>query len=219
MTAAKKYNATKKAKMYERIGKKVGRDLGLKDKRLVENAIEEASVSGSVNMMKLVQRLKAVPVFAEVAVKGKEVHKRFVESHKKSIANAKARIKANAEAKEAAEKNAKKAGKEAYNAKIAFANESDRLHKEATKEVARRVSREFRRLYEGTKKEASEKDINTVASLRAHGFTLSAADHHHLKKHLRDAATEAIINRVDAEASGDMKACAVCELQNYLMRV
>jgi len=219
-TQATKYNATKKAKMFERIGRKVGRELGLKDKKIVQNAIEEASVSGTPNMIKLVQRLKGIPVFAEVAVKGKANFKSRVEAHKKKIAEVEASIKANAERKKADEKLEKQRGKEAHEAKVAFADARDKAHKDATKDLTRHVASEFARLYEGKKGKASEADINTVASLRAHGFRLSAAQHHHLKKHLQDATTLAIVDGLDGQSAAEgIDACAACELLQYLLHV
>ena len=223
-TAAKRYNATKKAKMYQRLGKKLGRDLGIKDKRVVEKAIEEASISGSPNVVKVLQRIRGPGVFAEAAAKGKLLLAEQVDRHKKSIAAAAARVKANANAKNALEKaakaNAKKAGKDAYAAKIAFAKDQEAAHAAALEEAIGKVTRQFERQYTGTTKIATPKDINQVATLRAHGFSLSAADHIHLKKHLRDAATAEIVNRLDAESQLEGKnACAVCDLDKYLLYI
>jgi hypothetical protein len=210
--------------MYERLGRKLGRDLGIKDKRVVEKAIEEASVNGSANVVKVLQQIRGPGVFAEAAAKGKLLLAEQVDRHKKSIAAAAARIKANANAKNALEKaskaTAKKEGKDAYAAKIAFAKDQEAAHAAALEVAIGKATRQFERQYAGTTKIATPKDISQVATLRAHGFSLSAADHIQLKKHLRDAATAEIVNRLDAESqSGDKNACAICDLDKYLLYI
>ena len=193
--------------VYKKLTKKAKRSLNVKDKRLITAVATNASRSGSLNIDRLIGHLKKAPVFlSNVAKVGKEKTKAFKEKHNAELKAKKEDLKKMYDEQKAYQKAYIKAAEEEY-----------AQHLKMAKSV---VANMFERIFEGTDKKASSKDISDVSKLRAHGYTITAAEHLILKSHkLDDHRIAHIRARLIKEGADDMSACAQCDLENYLMNV
>ena len=108
-------------------------------------------------------------------------------------------------------------GKEAYESGLRKrTRRADKLkaNYETEKEA---VASELRQLMRSTGKKIAAKGSLHLAKLRAHGFTLSVAEHVHLTKHLADKTTQRIKERLRHQESKNH--CDKCVLEDYLVIV
>ena len=150
-----------------------------------------------------------------------EDHKRYIRNAANSASvsgsvNEKAVIRGLKGIKELV-KGQKAEGKEAYEKGIRRrTRRADKLkaNYETEKEE---VASELRQLMRSTGKKIPAKGSLHLAKLRAHGFTLSVADHVHLTKHLADKTTQRIKERLRHQESENH--CDKCVLEDYLVIV
>jgi len=79
------------------------------------------------------------------------------------------------------------------------------------------LAREIRRFTKRTGMKASAKGTLHLAKLRAHGYSLSLADHMYLTQHINDRATQKI--KEDLHSQADKDECDKCALRDYLALV
>jgi len=201
-TFAKKFDKKIQEAVYAKLTRKAKRSLNMKDKRLIAAVATNASMSGNVNTDRLIRHLKKAPVFlSNVAKAGKEKTKAFKEKHK-------AELKAE-----------KDLLKKMYDDRKAYAKAVEEEYAHHLKLAKSGVITQFERIFEGTDKKASSKDISDVSKLRAHGYTITAAEHLILKSHKIDDRNASIRARLIKEGFDGMTACAQCDLENYLNNI
>ena len=201
-TFAKKFDKKIEEAVYAKLTKKAKRSLNMKDKKLITAVATNASISGNVNTDRLIRHLRKAPVFlSNVAKAGKEKTKAFKEKHKAELK---------------AEKDLLKKMYDDRKAYVKAVEEEYAQHLKLAKSV---VINQFERIFEGTDKKASSKDISDVSRLRAHGYTITAAEHLVLKSHKIDDRNASIRARLIKEGFDGMTACAQCDLENYLNNI
>jgi len=236
LTAAeiKKKEAAQKAKMFQRLGRKVGHELGVKEKKIVLNEINAASVSRTPNINEVVHKLKLLPVknaIKEFAKKQRERQKHNASLRKaqkkefgafEGLAGKDFNTIERAILKNEAEHGTqldRKLGKEEYEGRKArFAKEKADLEKriKAAKKV---VKDDFARFYKstGSDRTPSESEVLAVATLAAHGFDVMPGEHRYLKRHLVDDITTSIRQRLVRQLfEDDVEACDACVMEEYL---
>jgi len=147
-----------------------------------------------------------------------ENHKRFIRNAANSASvsgsvNEKAVIKGLRRIKEHVT-GQKAEGKEAYEAGIRRRTRRAEKIKANYETEKGEVASELRRLTRSLGKKVPAKGSLHLAKLRAHGFTLSVADHVHLTKHLADKTTQRIKERLRHQESKNH--CDKCILEDYL---
>jgi len=187
-------------------GKIRGIEMNEEAKKLVKKYVEDKSHSlGSGNERELVERLGAYNVARAIGVRAPAIKERL----KKEAEDAAKKVK---EEKEEAAKGYKQRKE---NIKAA----DERLQENINK-ARKDVKREFKALYKGTSKEAADKDVDQVARLVGQGFTISAADHIHLKKHIMDERFQYIVEDLMIQANGEgVDHCAACDVINYVKHI
>jgi len=181
----------------------------MKDKRLIAAVATNASRSGSINIDRLIGHLKKAPVFlSNVAKAGKEKTKAFKEKTKAELKAQKEELKAQ-----------KDLHKKMYDDRKAYVKAVEEEYAQHLKLAKSVVINQFERIFEGTDKKASSKDISDVSKLRAHGYTITAAEHLVLKSHKIDDRNASIRERLLKEGFDGMTACAQCDLENYLNNI
>lgn len=193
-------------RVYRRVGKRTGIALNDKAKRMIKNVAEERDYSfGSGNERELVERLGAYNVARAIGVRAPDIKERL----KKEAEEAAKRVKGDKE--EAAKM---------YKARKENIKAADERLQENINRARKEVKREFKALYKGTSKEVSDKDVDQVARLVGQGFTISAADHIHLKKHILDERFQEIIEDLMIQADNeDVDHCAACDVANYVKHI
>jgi len=191
---------------YRRFGRKAGIEINEKAKKIIKDVAEEKSYSlGSANERELVERLGAYNIARAIGVRAPQIKERM----KKEAEEAAKRVKAE---KEDAAKG--------YKLRKENIKASDERLKESIAAAKKTVRREFKALYKGTNKEVSDKDVDQVARLVGQGFTISAADHLHLKKHIMDERFNEIVGNLMDQADGEgVDHCAACDAINYIKHV
>ena len=86
--------------------------------------------------------------------------------------------------------------------------------KQQYEEEKETLARELRRLAKRTGTKVSAKGTIHLAKLRAHGYSLSLADHMHLTQHINDRATQKI--KEDLRSQAEKDDCDKCALRDYL---
>ena len=237
MTEIKKREAAQKAKMFRRLGRKVGHELGVKEKKIVLNEINAASVSGSPNINEVVHKLKLLPVknaIKEFAKKQREILKHNAslrKAHKKEFgkfeglagkdfnAVEKAVLKNEGERGTAADREEGKREYESRKARVLKERADLEKRIKAAKKV---VKDDFARFYKstGSDRTPSESEVLAVATLAAHGFDVMPGEHRYLKKHLIDEITDSIRRRLIGQLMEDgVEACDACVMEEYLKSV
>jgi hypothetical protein len=175
-------------------------------KKLVKKFVEDKSYSfGSANERELVERLGAYNIARAIGVRAPQIKERM----KKEAEEAAKRVK---EEKEDAAKG--------YKLRKENIKASDERLKESIAVAKKAVRREFKALYKGTNKEVSDKDVDQIARLVGQGFTISAADHLHLKKHIMDERFNEIVGDLMDQADVEgVDHCAACDAINYIKHV
>jgi hypothetical protein len=234
----KKKEADAKAKMFRHLGRKVGHELGIKEKRVVLETLDrEGSVSGDVNPTALVRKLQMTGVHNEIKeyVKKQRAIKKRNASLRKAMkkeagpheglagkdfnAIEKAVIKAEMNAVTAADRAVGKQEHEDRKARYAKEKADLEVRIKAAKRV---VKDDFIRFYRSIKsdKNPSDSDILAVATLAAHGFEILPGEHRYLKKHMLDDTTTAIRSRLVAQLDQEgIEGCDVCVLEEYMRTI
>ena len=201
---------------YRRIGKRVGnrnetgkiRGIEMNDmaKRIVKKFVEEKSYSfGSGNERELVERLGAYNVAKAIGVRAPAIKERL----KKEAEEAATRVDRE-----------KEEAKKGYKQRKENIKAAEERLKENINRAKKDVKREFKALYKGTSKEVSDRDVDQVAQLVGQGFTISAADHLHLKKHIMDERFQEIVEDLMIQADNDeVDHCAACDMVNYIKHI
>jgi len=234
MAQIKKKEAEQKATMFRRLGRKVGHELGIKERRIVLNEINAASVSGEANVNAVVHKLKLLPVKNEIKEFAKKERERkrhnasFRKAQKKEVGRFEALAGKNFNTIEKAilkneathgTKGDREAGKREYESRKArVATEKDDLEKRI--KLAKKVVKDdFVRFYKSidSNKAPSESDILAVATLAAHGFDVMPGEHRYLKRHLVDDTTDAIRKRLLNQLFEEgVEACDACVMEQYI---
>jgi hypothetical protein len=76
------------------------------------------------------------------------------------------------------------------------------------------LASELRHMAKRTGTKVSAKGTIHLAKLRAHGYSLSLADHMHLTKHINDRSTGKI--KEDLRSQAEKDECDKCALRDYL---
>ena len=239
-TGMKKKEAEDKATLFRRLGRKVGRELGIRDKKVVMEALNTNSgaVSSSGFQNALLHKLQLAPVHNEIKnfVKKQRAIKKHNASVRKALRKEVGAYEAlagkdfNAIEKAVLQKEAnavtakdKEIGKKEYEGRLAQVAE-EKAQLEARIKAARKVVKDdFIRFYKsvGTPdKKPSESDILAIATLAAHGFEISPGEHRYLKKHLLDVSTQAIKERLVEQLDQEgMQGCDLCVLEEYIKTI
>jgi hypothetical protein len=197
---ARKIDKEVEEAVYKKLTKKAKRSLNTKDKRLIAAVATNAANSGSrgsLNVARLVGHLKTAPTYlANVAKAGTKFQKGYEKRRDKQS-------KANA--------------LKAYEARQAFVKEQEEEFKDLLKAAKLAITAQIADVPEGTKK-LSSKEMSDLCKLRAHGFNITVRDHLVLREHLANEETSRITRRLVAE-SERMSACAICDLEHYLLNM
>jgi len=235
----KKKEAAQKAKLFRKLGKKVGRELGVKDKRIVLGEIEAANdrSRSAPNVNAVLHKLQLAPVRNEIkefAKKQREIKKHNAslrEAHRKEVgefegltgkdfkAIGNAVIKKEGKAVTERDKEMGKAEYEGRKERLAKEREDLEKRIKAAKKVVRD---DFERYYTSmdSDRTPSDADILAVATLAAHGFDVTPGEHRYLKKHLLDDITVSVRQRLARQMFEDgVEACDACVLEHYLKTV
>ena len=237
ITEIKKKEAAQKAKMFQRLGRKVGHELGVKEKKIVLNEIDAASVSRTPKINEVVHKLKLLPVknaIKEFAKKQRERQKHNAslrKAHKKEFGKFEGLVGKDFNAIEKAIlKNEsdhgtqldRKLGKDEYEARKARVLKEKADLEKRIKAAKKVVKDDFARFYKstGSDRTPSESEVLAVATLAAHGFDVMPGEHRYLKKHLIDEITDSIRQRLARQIfEDDVEACDACALEEYLKTV
>ena len=197
---ARKIDKEVEEAVYKKLTRKAKRSLNTKDKRLIAAVATNAANSGSrgsVNVARLVGHLKTAPTYlANVAKAGTKFQKGYEKRRDKQS-------KANA--------------LKAYEARQAFVKAEEEKLKDRLKAAKDAITAEAERVPEGPKK-LSSKEISDLCRLRAHGFNITVKDHLVLREHLENEETARISRRLVEESEG-RNACAICDLEHYLINM
>jgi preprotein translocase subunit Sss1 len=194
---ARKLDKEVEEAVYKKLTKKAKRSLNAKDKKLIAAVATNASRSGSLNIDRLIGHLRTAPTFLEnVAKAGTKFQKGF-EKRQEALGKA----------------NAMKA----YEARQAFVKAQEEEFNDRLKAAKTAIAVQVERVPKGTKKPSS-KEIAELCKLRAHGFDITVSDHLVLREHLANEQSMRITRRLAKQAE-TMSACAMCDIEHYLMNM
>jgi len=197
---ARKLDKEVEEAVYKKLTKKAKRSLNTKDKRLIAAVATNAAISGSrnsLNVVRLIGHLKTAPTYlANVAKAGTKFQKGYDKRR---------------------EKQAKAEALKAYEARQEFVRGEEEEFKEKLAAAKSAIIVQAERLPEGTKK-LTAKEVSDLCKLRAHGFNITVNDHLVLREHLTTEESMRISRRL-VEQSESMSACAICELEHYLLKI
>jgi len=197
---ARKIDKEVEEAVYKKLTKKAKRSLNTKDKRLIAAVATNAANSGSrgsLNVARLVGHLKTAPTYlANVAKAGTKFQKGYDKRRDRQA-------KANAT--------------KAYEARQEFVKAQEDEYKDRLKAAKMAIGAQIADVPEGTKK-LSAKEVSDLCKLRAHGFDITVKEHLILREHLANEETVRVNRRLIAE-SERMSACAICDLEHYLLNM
>ena len=197
---ARKLDKEVEEAVYKKLTKKAKRSLNTKDKRLIAAVATNAAINGSrnsLNVGRLIGHLRTAPTYlANVAKAGTKFQKGYDKRQEKLG-------KANA--------------KKAYEARQAFVKAEEEELKDRLKAAKMAIAAQVERLPEGTKK-LTAREVSDLCKLRAHGFDITVNDHLVLREHLMNEESKRI-NRELIKQAETLSACAMCDIEHYLMNM
>jgi hypothetical protein len=159
-------------------------------------------------------------------LKEKETARKVKLSESKAKRNAEKAAK-KAEAKKAAAntgeeeptESAKATGKEAHEARIAEAKDRNTKIKADYETNKTTIDDAFKQLRKGNSSILKTgAALSELAKLQSHGFELALLDHLHLTKHINNAKTDSIIEKLFIKAK-TLPFCDACALEKYMLSI